>query len=319
MRRYLAWFTSVCAAFILLSSCSTSKPAAHPYSSNNKTKSNPRYLDNVSIGSKGGNKIKMDVGNKERQVKNDDEDIADNREILNKQSAGQQSVEIVEDTEAETPQTKKAVAAEKPATGDKKRNKHKKRETTPSIDLDAEPLVDVVPLHDSNLVVKNPVHIYQKDLSRNNAKDDASCLLKYSGMLCSIPQALTNLALYKFIDEWYGVDYRMGGNDKDGIDCSAFVQRLYQEVFGLSLVRTAIDQFNYVTIIQDFDKLKEGDLVFFHVHSKHITHVGIYLMNQFFVHASSSQGVVISSLNDSYWRKYFAGAGDMIDNYAPFH
>jgi len=262
----------------------------------------------------------MDVGNKERPAEETDDEVANNREILKKQSAGQQSVNIVEnDTEATTPQLKKVNSVEKPLTKSKKHKKHKKRETTPSVDLDSEPLVDVVASHDSNLVVKNPVHISATDLGKNSTKDDASCLLKYSGLLCSIPQALTNVALYKFIDDWYGVDYRLGGNDKDGIDCSAFVQRLYQEVFGLSLVRTALEQFNYCTIVQDVDKLKEGDLVFFHVHSKHITHVGIYLMNQFFVHASVSQGVVISSLNDSYWQKYFAGAGDMLDNYAPLH
>ena len=59
-------------------------------------------------------------------------------------------------------------------------------------------------------------------------------------------------------------------------------------------------------------KLREGDLVFFKIHRKRISHVGIYLVNNFFVHASLSQGVMISNLNDEYWQRVFAGAGRML-------
>lgn len=137
---------------------------------------------------------------------------------------------------------------------------------------------------------------------------------KYASMLGVIPRAITNLSLYEFIDEWYGVNYRYGGNDKTGIDCSAFVQRLYESVFGVNLVRTAMDQFSNCKMVWDNSQLKEGDLVFFHIHSHSITHVGIYLMNNYFVHASVSQGVMISNLNDAYWQKYFAGAGKILNN-----
>jgi lipoprotein Spr len=57
------------------------------------------------------------------------------------------------------------------------------------------------------------------------------------------------------------------------------------------------------------EELKEGDVVFFNIRTKRISHVGIYLMNDFFVHSSSSQGVMISKLTDAYWKKYYAGAG----------
>ena len=311
MRRYLFGFAGFYAVLLFLNSCIAAKPVAHSYSSHNTVSKNkpaqhkPKYLDNIALGSKGGNKINMDVGNKKRQQENTDEETTDNREVLNKQSAAQQSVDIVDETETATPLVKKAVVAEKPLARNKRHKKgRKKRNTSPSVDLDTEPLVDVVPTNGPNDIPKTRANIQPKDIAGNKPIDNVSCQLKYAGILCSIPQALTNIALYKFIDDWYGVDYRMGGNDKNGIDCSAFAQRLYQEVFGLSLVRTALEQFNYVTIIRDIDKLKEGDLVFFHVHSKHITHVGVYLMNRFFVHASSSQGVVISSLNDAYWSKY---------------
>lgn len=135
--------------------------------------------------------------------------------------------------------------------------------------------------------------------------------IKYAEMLRVVPQAITNLSLYSFIDEWYGVRYLLGGTDKSGIDCSAFVQRLYEQVFRTNLVRTAFEQFNFCKLVFDTASLKEGDLVFFRIHSKRISHVGIYLMNNFFVHASSSHGVMISSLNEHYWQRYYAGAGEI--------
>lgn len=144
-----------------------------------------------------------------------------------------------------------------------------------------------------------------------------SLLSKYAGILGVVPQAIKNFGLYSFIDEWYGVRYRLGGTDKKGIDCSAFVQRLYEDVFGVNLVRTAFQQFHSCRMVFNMDSLKEGDLVFFHINRrKRISHVGIYLRNNYFVHASSSQGVMISNLNDDYWARYYAGAGSVdVDAY----
>lgn len=136
--------------------------------------------------------------------------------------------------------------------------------------------------------------------------------MKYSSLLEVLPRAISNMPIYSFINEWYGVRYRLGGNDKQGIDCSAFVQRFYEQVFGINLVRTAFEQFNKSNLLFDNNDLKEGDLVFFRVRSKRISHVGVYLMNNFFVHASSSQGVMISSLNDKYWQRYFACGGRVL-------
>lgn len=132
---------------------------------------------------------------------------------------------------------------------------------------------------------------------------------KYASMMGLMPRAMSNYILYNFIDEWYGVEYRYGGNDKDGIDCSAFVQKLYEDVFSTTLVRTARQQFHSCKMIWDVDNLKEGDLVFFKTMGKRVSHVGIYLANDFFVHASSSSGVMISNLKDTYWSKRYAGAG----------
>lgn len=157
------------------------------------------------------------------------------------------------------------------------------------------------PKKDSNILAL-------KKITENN-----SLQKKYANILGVLPTAITNLSLYSFIDDWYGVRYRMGGNDKNGIDCSAFVQRLYENVFCTNLVRTAFEQFNDADSKVKKRNLKEGDLVFFgsrRRRRRRISHVGIYLMNNFFVHASSSQGVIISSLDETYWAHKYVGAGE---------
>lgn len=158
-----------------------------------------------------------------------------------------------------------------------------------------------------------------RDKDRETAKiqpaEGNTLAKKYASILGVLPNMLCNYSLYKFIDEWYGVRYRYGGTDKDGIDCSAFVQRLYEQVFNTNLVRTAFEQFQNASLTRRIENLREGDLVFFRIHSrKRITHVGIYLMNNFFVHASLSQGVMISNLGEEYWQRFFAGAGRILKN-----
>lgn len=144
------------------------------------------------------------------------------------------------------------------------------------------------------------------------AEKPATLQQKYAVMLGVLPQTIKNLSLYNFIEDWYGVRYRLGGDSKKGIDCSAFARRLYENVFCVNLVRTALEQFRMCRYITRTDSVKEGDLVFFKTAGSHISHVGIYLMNDFFVHASSSRGVMISNLNDVYWDRRFAGAGSIV-------
>lgn len=120
---------------------------------------------------------------------------------------------------------------------------------------------------------------------------------------------LHNKSLYSFIEEWYGTPYRLGGTAKSGIDCSAFVRELYDEVYNTELLRTSGEQFESSIYIADKSELKEGDLVFFKIRSRRISHVGIYLSNGRFVHASSSRGVIISDLSEAYWARYYAGGG----------
>ncbi|MFT3705507.1 MAG: NlpC/P60 family protein [Agriterribacter sp.] len=126
-------------------------------------------------------------------------------------------------------------------------------------------------------------------------------------------ERLANAELYRFIESWWGTPYRMGGSTLKGIDCSAFTQTLLSVVYGQTVPRTAHEQKLYCVAV-DLSDLKEGDLLFFNTRrGQAITHVGIYLQQDQFVHASSSNGVTISSLQDSYWSKKFKGAGRVVE------
>jgi lipoprotein Spr len=130
---------------------------------------------------------------------------------------------------------------------------------------------------------------------------------KYAMMLDVEVESLKNLSLFGFIDNWFGTRYRMGGTTKRGIDCSALTSSLLLAVYGFALPRTARQQYRATQHIKKND-LKEGDLVFFNTHGG-VSHVGLYLANDYFVHASSSDGVTISSLNDHYYSKKFICGG----------
>ncbi len=132
---------------------------------------------------------------------------------------------------------------------------------------------------------------------------------RFAEMMETDPEEVSNLPLYKFIDDWYGVRYKWGGTDNTGIDCSAFSQKLYGAIYSLNILRTSRQQHRSCEVIKKSEVAVEGDLVFFRVHHLRISHVGVYLANGYFVHASRSKGVMISSLNDKYWHKRYAGCG----------
>ncbi len=105
------------------------------------------------------------------------------------------------------------------------------------------------------------------------------------------------------VHRWSGTPHKMGGKDRTGIDCSGFVQKVYGELFHIQLPRSTQLQVQ-MGIPVGSKELISGDLVFFHPPNK-IRHVGIYLSNGEFAHASASQGVTISSLHTPYWRQAY--------------
>lgn len=133
---------------------------------------------------------------------------------------------------------------------------------------------------------------------------------KYAIMLNTTVESIKNVILYQSIEEWFGTRYRFGGSSKKGIDCSAFMQVLALYGFGLMLPRTAREQYGMMQPVDNED-LHEGDFVFFNTRGG-VSHVGMYLKNNKFVHSCSSSGVSISDLADSYWSARFIGGRRLI-------
>ena len=134
---------------------------------------------------------------------------------------------------------------------------------------------------------------------------------KYAMMMNVDVESLKNISLLGFIDNWFGTRYKLGGTTKRGIDCSALTGALLLAVYGFNLPRTARQQYDATDHI-DKDELQEGDLVFFNTHGG-VSHVGVYLKNDYFLHAST-HGVTISSLDDHYYAKRFICGGRVEDN-----
>ena len=101
---------------------------------------------------------------------------------------------------------------------------------------------------------------------------------------------------------WLGIPYRWGGSSRRGIDCSAFVQQYVRENLAIELPRTTAGQ-RYEGVPVDRDQLQSGDLVFFR--RSGVRHVGVYLSDGEFIHASSSRGVTVSELDNDYWTRYY--------------
>ncbi|SET42181.1 C40 family peptidase [Thorsellia anophelis] len=112
-------------------------------------------------------------------------------------------------------------------------------------------------------------------------------------------------ALSNHLNEWKGTPYRYGGTTKKGIDCSAFVQIAFRDVFRKNLPRSTTDQSKLGKKINPKEH-RAGDLIFFRTDgSKSVNHVGIYAENNTFIHASTSKGVTRSNLSNEYWKKNY--------------
>jgi len=134
------------------------------------------------------------------------------------------------------------------------------------------------------------------------------------GLLDKYSRIIGNLVedevLYGFIDEWLGVPYKFGGKTKAGIDCSNFSCELLRKVYsfpkGFYFPSSKIaEQGSKINI----SKAKEGDVLCFSINqNSKISHIGVYLANGKFVHSSTSSGVIISSLDEDYYKKRFSFA-----------
>lgn len=125
--------------------------------------------------------------------------------------------------------------------------------------------------------------------------------------------AMANLKskqLYRFITDWTGVKYRFGGLDKNGIDCSGFAYLLEKEIYGVTLPRISRDQAEFARK-KSYGSLQEGDLIFFSFGGSNVDHVGIYLNDGYFVHASTTRGVIVDDLNLPAYQKALVKTGSV--------
>ena len=151
--------------------------------------------------------------------------------------------------------------------------------------------------------------------SSGNMDGASSLQFKYAQLMNTDAERVQNIPLYQSIDDWYGTPYKYGGSTKNGIDCSAFVQTIYISAFGVTLPRTAREQYGATHHISRTE-LQEGDLLFFNTQGG-VSHVGIYLQNNKFVHASVN-GVTITDMFEPYYVRHFVAAGRVDKKSAAF-
>jgi len=118
------------------------------------------------------------------------------------------------------------------------------------------------------------------------------------------------MEIIKYLD----TPYKFGGNTQRGIDCSAFTKAVYEKALSVDLDRSARQQYHEGEVVEGQSNLEFGDLVFFNTRRRiRPGHVGIYIGDHLFAHASSSNGVTVSSLEDAYYTKRYMGARRIVD------
>src|SRR3954466_2063426 len=200
--------------------------------------------------------------------------------------------------------TMKSSSSTAPVSPQQVEKKSSSPEFIQTISIKGKQSIDAPPL------VKSAGTVNTGQVDKSTIELASPVLLKYAILMNAPVEELNNEKLINFIDEWYGTKYRLGGEDKNGVDCSAFVQSFMQNLYDISLPRTSKEQYAQTSRIKK-SQLTEGDLVFFHTRGKgkSVSHVGVYLRNNKFIHASSSGGVMISDLGDEYFHKRYVASG----------
>ena len=140
-------------------------------------------------------------------------------------------------------------------------------------------------------------------ITKINELQERNQRLLISGTSSEIRTVKLQNALLKSFENWKGTRYSLGGDSSRGIDCSALTRRVYREVFSFELPRVTKDQIKVGRHVSR-NNLKPGDILYFRPDGKY-NHTAVYLGNSLFINASSSKGVILSSMEHSYWSKYF--------------
>lgn len=123
-----------------------------------------------------------------------------------------------------------------------------------------------------------------------------------------------NPDLYFEVYRWYATCYRWGGDTKAGIDCAGFAKMLYSKIYNRNINRSADGIYPQCRPLHKHEMPVEGDFVFFNIRGKRLSHVGIYLRDGKFAHATVHAGVIISSMDEAYYKKYFYKYGRLKDD-----
>lgn len=164
-----------------------------------------------------------------------------------------------------------------------------------------------LPTQANNINKDQTEALLQKKISNVQIEQCTALQFKYAMLMDIAVEKVENITLYNAIETWWATKYRYGGTTKSGIDCSAFCNKIFEAVYTTTLPRTAREQYALCSKIAKVD-LQEGDLVFFNTRGG-VSHVGIYLGNDCFVHSSVHSGVTINKLTDDYYGKKFISGG----------
>lgn len=126
-----------------------------------------------------------------------------------------------------------------------------------------------------------------------------------------VPDSACSPYLYYQVYDWAGTRYKYAGRTKKGIDCSGFVSTMYKNTYCINLMGGSKDLWPVVKPVEKTE-LMEGDILFFKIKKGQISHVGVYLGNNKFAHASVHSGVIISDLDEDYYKKYFFKGGRIL-------
>lgn len=151
---------------------------------------------------------------------------------------------------------------------------------------------------------KKTKHISKQEIQKQSIE-------QFYAMNHLTPDSACSPHLYYSVYDWIGTHYKYSGSTKKGIDCSGFVSQMYKNAYCITLMGGSRDIWETVKPIERAD-LQEGDILFFKIKKNQISHVGVYLGNNKFAHASVHSGVTISDLNEEYYKKYFYKGGRLL-------
>lgn len=154
----------------------------------------------------------------------------------------------------------------------------------------------------------------QTKKQKRKAKAKKAALVQYYSEYSLKPDSAASPYLYYQVYDWVGTRYKYSGANKKGIDCSGFVSEMYKCVYCIELTGGSADIWKKVTPLEK-QELKEGDILFFKIKKDRISHVGIYLGNNKFAHASVKKGVMINDLDETYYKNTFYKGGRLPESF----